>query len=148
MKSVFSGGNIASNIFGLLSFGRVAEQITGPPAQVTVISPEDSATNLQLDMAISWGRPSMAQSYDVYFGTVSGSLTLVSEGQLARTYVPEGLELDGTYIFRIDAVNSEGTTAGKEVSFSIWAAADIWTDEQTGIPWTDDDGNYIPHEKD
>lgn len=147
MKSVFSGGNIASNIFGLLSFGRVAEQITGPPAQVTVTSPEDGATNLQLDMTISWGRPSQAQSYDVYFGTVSGSLSFI-DNRLARTYAPPGLALDTTYYFRIDAVNSKGTTTGDEVSFSTWAADDIWVDEETGVPWTDDDGVYIQHEKD
>ena len=48
--------------------------------------------------------------------------------------------------FRIDAVNTLGTTAGDVVSFSTWAADDIWTD-QDGVPWTDQDGIYIPHER-
>lgn len=147
MKSVFGSGNVVSNIFGLLSFGRVAEQITGPPAQVTTTYPTNGSTNQQLDVTITWERPSMAQSYNVYFGTESGNLTFI-DNRLARSYAPPGLALGTTYFFRIDAVNSEGTTTGTEVSFTTWNAADIWTDEQTGIPWTDDDGNYIPHEKD
>ena len=143
MKSVFSGGNVVSNIFGLLSFGRVAEQITGPPAQVTVTSPEDGATNLQLDMTISWGRPSQAQSYDVYFYTETGVPgDAVSEGQLARSYVPSGLALDSTYYFRIDSKNSFGTTTGDEMSFSTWSESDIETDE-AGVPLTDERGQYL-----
>jgi len=119
-----------------------AEVISGLPDKVSATTPSDGAVNQQIDLTITWARPSQAQTYDVYFGTVSESLTLVSEDQLARSYVPEGLELDGTYYFRIDSKNTYGTTAGDEVSFSTWSADDIWTD-QDGNPWTDGEGNYI-----
>lgn len=129
------------------------EAITGPPAKVSTINlvrtgysiAASGATNQQIDVTVQWLRPSMAQSYDVYIGPNAGALVLVSDNQAARAYVPT-LELDSTYYMRIDSVNTEGATTGDVFSFSTWASADIWTDEATGIPWTDDSGNYIQHE--
>ena len=118
------------------------EEITGPPSKVSIVSPANGAVNQQLDAYLSWARPSMSRSYDVYFGTSAGSISLVSNDQVARVYVPTGLALDSTYYFRIDAVNEFGTTAGDVCSFSTWATADILTDEN-GIPITDENGEYI-----
>ena len=119
------------------------EQITGPPAKVSIVSPANGAVNQQLDMYLSWGKPSMARSYDVYFGGTAETLALVSEGQLARVCTPPiPLELDSTYYFRIDAVNDLGTTTGDVCSFSTWASSDIETDE-IGNPLTDERGNYL-----
>ena len=118
------------------------EQITGPPAKVTSITPANGAVNQQLDIYLSWAKPSMARRYDVYFGTSAGSIALVSNGQAARAYVPTGLELDSTYYFRIDSVNEFGTTTGDVCSFSTWAAADVLLDE-SGNPITDENGEYI-----
>lgn len=118
-----------------------AEQITSAPANVSGVSPADGSTNLQLDITISWNRPSMAKWYDVYFGETAETLALVSDGQLARTYAPT-LALDKTYYLRIDAGNSLGTTTGDVVSFSTWASTDIETDE-LGAPLTDETGKYI-----
>ena len=121
------------------------EVIDSPPGKVTSVIPSNLSVNLQLDQAISWGRPLRAQSYDVYLGTTAETLVLVSDGQVARVFVPT-LALDTTYYFRIDSVNTLGTTTGDVVSFSTWNADDIWTD-QDGVPWTDQDGIYIPHER-
>lgn len=121
------------------------EVIDSPPDKVTSIAPSNLSVNLQLDQIISWGRPPRAQNYDVYLGTTAETLALVSDGQVARVFVPT-LALDTTYYFRIDSVNTLGTTTGDVVSFSTWNADDIWTD-QDGVPWTDQDGIYIPHER-
>ena len=118
------------------------EQITSPPAKVSIVSPANGAVNQQLDIYLSWAKPSMARRYDVYFGSTAGTIALVSEDQTARVYVPTGLALDSTYYFRIDAVNEFGTTAGDVCSFSTWAAVDILLDE-SGIPITDENGEYI-----
>lgn len=139
---------VADIVAAPISRSRYAEKITGPPSKVSITSPANGAVNQQLDVYMSWSKPAMAQRYDVYFGSTAGTLALASNDQTARAYVPSGLALDSTYYFRIDAVNDLGTTAGDVCSFSTWAADDIWTDEQTGIPWTDDYGNYIPHDKD
>ena len=83
----------------------------------------------------------MAQSYDVYIGATADTLSLVSDGQLARVYAPT-LALDSTYYFRVDSVNSLGTTTGDVLSFSTWSINDILTDGD-GIPVTDGNGEYI-----
>ena len=121
------------------------ELIDSPPDKVSSTVPSNLSVNLQLDQTISWERPAKAQSYDVYLGTTAETLVLVSDGQIARTFVPT-LVLSTTYYFRIDSVNTLGTTTGDVVSFSTWNADDIWTD-QDGVPWTDQDGIYIPHER-
>ena len=94
------------------------EEITSPPAKVSIVSPANGAVNQQLDVYLSWAKPSMARRYDVYFGSTAGTIALVSEDQTARAYVLTGLELDSTYYFRIDSVNEFGTTTGHVFSFS------------------------------
>lgn len=121
------------------------EVIDSPPGKVTSITPSNLSANLQLDQTISWGRPPRAQSYDVYLGATTETLVLVSDSQIARTFVPT-LALSTTYYFRIDSVNTLGTTAGDVISFSTWDVDDIWVDEND-VPWTDQDGIYIPHER-
>ena len=118
------------------------EQITEPPAKVSIVSPANGAVNQQLDVYLSWAKPPMARRYDVYFGSTAGTIALVSEDQTARAYVPTGLALDSTYYFRIDSVNEFGTTTGDVCSFSTWAAADVLLDE-SGNPITDENGEYI-----
>ena len=119
----------------------VAEVIDTAPGKVSVVSPADSSTNIQLDAVIAWSKPVKAQWYDVYFDTVNPPVTKVSDGQLARTYVPE-LSLDDTYYYRIDAGNPIGVTAGDVITFSTWSVEDILVDEND-IPITDENGVYI-----
>ena len=57
------------------------EQITSPPAKVSVVSPANGAVNQQLDIYLSWAKPSMARRYDVYFGSTAGTIALVSEDE-------------------------------------------------------------------
>ena len=130
----------------MLRFGfkcRKRELITGVPAKVSTVSPSNGAVNQQLDVYLSWVKPSMARSYDVYFGLTAGTIALVSEDQTARAYVPTGLALDSTYYFRIDSVNDLGTTTGDVCSFSTWAADDILTLDDGITPRTTDTGEYI-----
>lgn len=120
---------------------RRREVINSPPDKVTSITPSNLSVNLQLDQTISWGRPLRAQSYDVYLGTTAETIVLVSDGQVARVFVPT-LALDTTYYFRIDAVNTLGTTTGDVISFSTWESTSIETDE-LGTPLTDEEGRYL-----
>jgi hypothetical protein len=122
-----------------------AEAITGVPAKVTGIVPADQSTNKQLDQIITWDRPAMVQTYDVWIGATAGTLVKVSAAQAARSYVPT-LVLDSTYYLRIDSKNTFGTTTGDVTSFSTWSVNDILTDGD-GVPVTDGNGEYIetPH---
>jgi hypothetical protein len=121
------------------------EAITDVPAKVAGVVPTDGSYNKQLDQVISWSRPAMAQTYDVWMGPNAGALVKVSSAQAARSYVPT-LALDSTYYLRIDSKNTFGTTTGDVISFSTWYADDILTDGD-GVPVTDQDGVYIetPH---
>jgi len=132
----------------MFNFGfkrRNRQRITAPPGKVSGVYPADLATNRQLDTVITWARPAMAQSYDVWIGPDPGALVKVSAAQAARSYVPI-LALDSTYYLRIDSKNTLGTTTGDVTSFSTWSIEDILTDGDN-VPVTDGNGEYIetPH---
>jgi len=75
-------------------------------------SPVDEATDIPRDIVLEWGAGEFAATHDVYFGTAfddvnDGVGTLVSQGQAATSYDPDGLlEFGQTYYWRIDEVNA------------------------------------------
>ncbi len=93
-----------------------------PPAFKKILTaadpiPEDGAVDVPRDMALSWGPGPYAEAHNVYFGdnfddvnnadTTNTRDVLVSKGQTATTYDPEGLlEFSQTYYWRIDEVNA------------------------------------------
>jgi len=93
-----------------------------PPAfkkMLTAVDPipEDGAVDVPRDVVLSWGPGPYAEAHNVYFGdnfddvnnadTTNMRDVLVSEGQTATTYDPEGLlEFSQTYYWRIDEVNA------------------------------------------
>jgi hypothetical protein len=79
--------------------------------------PEDHATDVPLDVLLSWTAGEYAAAHDMYLGTTFIDVNdatranpggvLVSQGQTATTYDPDGLlEFGQTYFWRIDEVNS------------------------------------------
>ncbi|MBN1362058.1 MAG: trypsin-like peptidase domain-containing protein [Sedimentisphaerales bacterium] len=60
----------------------------------------------------------MVPSFDVYFGTNSGSLPLVSSYSVVPWYRPGALQANTTYYWRIVARNAWGTTQGPLWSFT------------------------------
>ncbi|NNL04267.1 MAG: tandem-95 repeat protein [Xanthomonadales bacterium] len=91
---------------------------TDPPASAANPSPANGATGVPVSATLSWNAGSGAELHDVYFGTVSGSLSLVSEDQVGTSYEPGALSTATTYYWRIDEQNGVGTTAGTEWSFT------------------------------
>lgn len=78
--------------------------------------PADEATDIPRNVVTSWMPGDYAVSHDVYLGTVFEDVNaasrsnptdlLVSQGQTAATFDPEGLlEFETTYYWRIDEVN-------------------------------------------
>ena len=60
----------------------------------------------------------MAETYDIYFGP-TGNLVLISEGQAGLSVeVPDALEYNTEYSWRVDATNEQGTTTGDVWSFT------------------------------
>jgi hypothetical protein len=81
------------------------------------LSPSPQASDVPRDVSLTWTSPQFAKTHDVYFGTSFVDVNsasrgdprgvLVSKGQTATTYDPEGLLLFGrTYYWRIDEVGA------------------------------------------
>jgi concanavalin A-like lectin/glucanase superfamily protein/carbohydrate binding protein with CBM4/9 domain/F5/8 type C domain-containing protein len=79
--------------------------------------PGEGQTDVQRDIVLSWTTGDSAATHDVYLGTNLDDVNsatradsmglLVSQGQTATTYDPEGLlEIGQTYYWRIDEVNA------------------------------------------
>jgi hypothetical protein len=100
----------------------VTEASTPPPGQPGNPTPANGATSVSVDQDLSWGAASGATSYAVYLGT-SPSL---GSGDLLGNQTGTSLNLgtlpfSTTYYWRIDAINSGGTTAGSTWSFTTEA---------------------------
>ncbi len=79
-------------------------------------NPAEEATDVPLDVMMSWTPGETAAAHDVYLGTAFEDVNnasranpmdvLVSQGQTAASYMPEALEFNTTYYWRIDEVNA------------------------------------------
>jgi hypothetical protein len=92
-----------------------------PPAQATNPSPADSATDVSIDADLSWTAGSGSTSSDVYFGTTSPGT--FQGNQTATTFEPGTMSNDTTYYWRIDEINTAGTTTGTVWNFTTVAAS-------------------------
>jgi hypothetical protein len=91
-----------------------------PPIKAENPTPADSATGIVLALGtLDWDDGGGADTFDVYFGTESGNLSLVSSEQAATQYTLGSVLAYGTtYYWRVDATNEYGTTTGDEWSFT------------------------------
>ena len=95
------------------------------PTKAENPSPTDTNTSVTLDQAtISWDDGGGADTFDVYYGTVSGSLSLVSLTQAGTSFTVTGVTDGSPYTYlstrywRINSTNVAGTTTGDEWSFT------------------------------
>ena len=102
-----SGDEILAAMAGMA--GVVPELASAP-------NPADEAIDVNRDAGLGWAPGEVAVTHDVYLGTVLDDVNdasrdnpmgvLVSQGQGATTYDPDGLlDLGQTYYWRIDEVN-------------------------------------------
>ena len=92
---------------------------TEAPAKAVNPDPSDNASGVPVNATLSWSAGAGTDTHDVYFGTASGALTLVSGGQAGASYSPPAdLTINTTYYWRVDETNIIGTTAGDEWSFT------------------------------
>ena len=106
------------------SFTTEAEPIV-LPGQAANPSPGNGAVGQGLASQLSWSSGSLTDTHNVYFGTSSslGAGDLQGNQALAATsFDPDPLSYATTYYWRIDEVNSDGTTQGNTWSFSTAAA--------------------------
>jgi hypothetical protein len=89
--------------------------INNPPYQPTNPSPSNGSSGVDINVDISWtgGDPDPGDTvtYDVYFGTNSSSLPIVSNNQSVTTYDPGTLNNVETYYWQIVAWDDFGASA-------------------------------------
>jgi YVTN family beta-propeller protein len=94
-----------------------------PPSPVTISNPVDGTTNVSISESLSWGSAAGATSYDVYFSVNIPPITLVFKTNTSGiNYNPGPLDYNTTYWWRIDSVNSAGSTTGNVWSFQTETA--------------------------
>ncbi len=90
-----------------------------PPGQASNPNPAHSATDTGIGADLSWTAGADAASHDVYFGTDSTPDASEFQGyQIETTFDPGTLNYATTYYWRIDEVNTAGTTTGAVWSFT------------------------------
>ncbi|MBN2139076.1 MAG: hypothetical protein JW720_14810, partial [Sedimentisphaerales bacterium] len=89
--------------------------LPAPPSQAANPDPLEGAIT-STSTNLSWWRGECAVSHNVYFGTANPPEFRGSQASV--TFEPGPLELGTTYYWRIDEVNSHGTTTGKVWSFT------------------------------
>lgn len=95
------------------------------PTKANTPAPTNANTSVTLDQAtLGWADGGGADNFDVYYGTTSGSLSLVSSAQAGTSFTVTGITNGSPYVYlsvrywRIDSTNDAGTTTGDEWSFT------------------------------
>ena len=115
--SVADGAGVATS--GVYEFTTESAPLPGKP--ITPY-PADEASNVTLDdTTATWVSGGNTDSYSIYYGTLSGFLVLVEEEvtDLFLDLVVGNFSVYGRISYwRVDAVNTNGTTAGDEWYFT------------------------------
>jgi hypothetical protein len=112
---------------------QIVEDISGvvPPGPATNPAPADGVVGLPSNTDLSWTAGLDAVSRNVYFGTdPTPDATELQGNQTATTFDPGPLA-NGTYYWRIDEVNGDGTTPGPVWSFVVGPPAKAFRP----MPW-------------
>ena len=128
---VFDGDGNVTEVHGTASVvptgnGPWAPAATDLPGQIASANPADGATNINVLVKLSWTKGARATSHDVYLGTDETDVTSADHStagvflgnQSGTQFDPGGLSPDTKYFWRIDEVNSAGTTKGTVRSFT------------------------------
>jgi hypothetical protein len=101
-----------------VSSGPIWNFTTWVLGQATNPSPASGATGVALSPTLTWTAGLHATSSRVYFGTFGESLSLVASGAITSWPVSPPLLPGQSYAWRIDSVNSGGTTTGAVWTFT------------------------------
>lgn len=138
-------------------FGDIFRFPPSAPSKPTNPTPLDAADDVTLDHAtLTWEDGGDTDTFNIYYGTESGNLTLVQSGiavgspSFTITGITSGSPFDylDTRYWRVDSINANGTTTGDEWSFTtlrlLPPGPTFWY--STGGYWyqllVQDDGSY------
>ncbi|WP_282087893.1 T9SS type A sorting domain-containing protein [Aquimarina algiphila] len=89
-------------------------------------NPSNGASNISTNSSLRWSAGAGANSHNVYFGTSSSLGSGDFKGNQSNTsYTPGTLNTATTYYWRIDEVNSLGTTTGATWSFTTGTSTTV-----------------------
>lgn len=111
----------AANVVILYDGSYTTMQSSNNPAvqKANTPSPLNAVTGIStIDTILSWTAGSSATAHNVYFGTDSTSLALVSSAQTGTTYNPGYLGYAVKYYWRVDEIVSGGVITGDVWSFT------------------------------
>ncbi|MGD8357039.1 MAG: Ig-like domain-containing protein [Lysobacterales bacterium] len=113
-----SGNTVYSTVSVDQMYFDTPAPVTEAPGMAAAPEPADGAGGVPVTSMLSWSAGLNADSHEVYLGTSAGGLALVST-QSATSFDPPGnLTAGQTYYWRVDEVNTIGTTTGTVWSFT------------------------------
>lgn len=103
------------------------------PEAATSPFPTDGAEDVPVDTTLSWLPGLLAESHDIYLGTIQNDVENAATTDLVNfrgnqtelQFDPEGLDPDTEYFWRVDEVNEAGTTKGTVFSFRTAEAPEL-----------------------
>lgn len=99
------------------------------PGTASAPNPTNGVVNVSTGITLSWFAGSEATSHDVYFGTNATLGSGSFQGNQPNTlFSPGTLSSNTTYYWRINEVNSIGTTTGSIWSFTTGSATSVSID--------------------
>lgn len=108
----------------------------GAPESPTLINPQDGTTGSTTTPTFEWQTVDLATSYRVLISTVSNfSSTVVNQGGITGTSYTLGSPLgyNTNYYWRVEAINSVGTSLSSSRSFTTAATPNAAPDEPSNI---------------
>jgi hypothetical protein len=120
IDEVNTGGTTTGTVWNFTT-----EEALAPPGVATNPMPADGALGVARNADLSWTAGAGTTSHDVYFGT-SNPPPFVGN-QASTTFDPGFMTKLQTFYWRIDEVNSNGTTAGAVWSFTT--GRNVWRKE-------------------
>ena len=102
-----------------------------PPGPASSPNPPDTTVGHAFDTNLSWTAGIDSISRNVYFGTNPSPGASELRGNQASTTFDPGTLASGTYYWRIDEVNGDGTTTGPVWSFAVGPPAKAFRP----MPW-------------
>ena len=114
------------------TFTTAAEQNDAPDAPANP-TPANEATDVVVDVSLSWecsDPDGDIVMYDIYFGTASDNLPMISEGQTATSYNLSSLAYETTYYWKVIAKDDHAN----QTTSDIWSFTTM-PEQHIGIQW-------------
>lgn len=122
--------NYAENLLFAGTYGRGVWKTTprnpgvsAPPGKATAPQPENGITGVSKSVTLNWTPGSETTTHRISFGTDNPPPFVTESG--GNFYTPGELDINTTYYWRVDEINSLGTTPGDIWSFTTTAINEV-----------------------